>query len=113
MKWALGVLLSAGLAHGYPLDGFEHTGIRRLKGYALSNQNKIRQTVKLPPGALASMADVKLHLQGVNEGYDITPATPPSEQSSRRWSMSVIPSAVERIVFTVNPASAADAGFVP
>lgn len=76
MKWALGVLLSAGLAHGYPLDGFEHTGIRRLKGYALSNQNKIRQTVKLPPGALASMADVKLHLQGVNEGYDITPATP-------------------------------------
>ncbi|MCC6292655.1 MAG: serine hydrolase [Bryobacterales bacterium] len=75
MKWAIVLLLLAPLAQSYPLDGFEHTGIRRLKGYALSNQNKIRQTVKLPPGALATMADVKLHLRGVNERFDITSAT--------------------------------------
>lgn len=75
MKWAFVLLLLAPLAQSYPLDGFEHTGIRRLKGYALSNQNKIRQTVKLPPGALATMADVKLHLRGVNESFDITSAT--------------------------------------
>ena len=76
---ALLLAVAAGL-NGYPLDGVERTGIRRLKGYALSNAGKIRQTIKLPPGALASLADVKLHLKGVNESYDITPQTPRDAQ---------------------------------
>lgn len=77
MKRALTALLAlASAAHGYPLDGYERTGIRRLRGYALANEGKVRATVKLPPGALRTMAEVKLHLKGVNEGFDITPATP-------------------------------------
>jgi len=76
VKWAFALLLAsaAGLS-GYPLDGVDRTGIRRLKGYSLSSQGKIKQTVKLPPGALAKLADVKLHLKGVNESFDITPQT--------------------------------------
>lgn len=77
MKSALALLLLAAHAvHAYPLDGFERTGIRRLKGYALSNEGKIKQTIKLPPGALLKTADVKLHLKGINDAYDITPQTP-------------------------------------
>ncbi|MEP7362851.1 MAG: hypothetical protein ABI972_06315 [Acidobacteriota bacterium] len=76
MRLALALLLAALSVYGYPLDGFERTGIRRLKGYALSNEGKIKQTIKLPPGGLAKLADVKLNLKGVNDSYDITPQTP-------------------------------------
>ena len=80
MRAALALLLVTATAFGYPLDGFERTGIRRLKGYQLSNEGKIKQTIKLPPGALAKLADVKLHLKGVNDSFDITPQTPRDPQ---------------------------------
>jgi len=70
------LLLLQQAAFSYPLDGFERTGIRRLRGYALAHQGKIRASVKLPPGALRTLADVKLHLRGANDNYDITAATP-------------------------------------
>lgn len=69
-------LLACQTAFSYPLDGFERTGIRRLKGYSLASQGKIRASVKLPPGALRTLADIKLHLRGVNDTFDISPATP-------------------------------------
>src|SRR5688500_19962988 len=44
---------------------------------------------------------------------NISPATSPWEQSSRKWSRSVRPSLVERIVLTEKPERCADAGLVP
>ncbi|MBN8732372.1 MAG: serine hydrolase [Acidobacteria bacterium] len=76
MTRALALLLAAQALHAYPLDGFERTGIRRLKGYALSHAGRIKQTIKLPPGALLESSAVQLHLKGANDTYDITPQTP-------------------------------------
>ncbi|MDX2151824.1 MAG: hypothetical protein SFV54_13880 [Bryobacteraceae bacterium] len=46
-----------GVVFSYPLDGGGRTGIRRLEGYRLH--------LKLPPGALLNVADVRLRLKGV------------------------------------------------
>jgi beta-lactamase class A len=54
--WLLG---GAGLAPGYPLDGAERTGIRRLVGY---------RKLKLPPGALWGADQIALRLRGVELG---------------------------------------------
>jgi len=80
VRAVLALLLASAAAFGYPLDGAGRTGIRRLTGYALANAGKIRQTVKLPPGALAKLSEVTLHLKGVNEAFDITPQTPRDPQ---------------------------------
>ncbi len=57
---AVGVL-TAGPASGYPLDGFESTGIRRLLGLSLAQQGLVRDS-RLPAGALLGLADVDLRL---------------------------------------------------
>lgn len=49
-------------AQGYPLDGSEESGIRRLAGYQL--QQQATGGPKLPPGALLGSAELKLHLAG-------------------------------------------------
>ncbi len=46
----------------YPLDDVDQTGIARLEGYRLIQQEKI-QGHKLPPGALLSSAQIRLQLQ--------------------------------------------------
>jgi hypothetical protein len=48
---------------GYPLDGFESTGIRRLLGLSLAQQGLVRDS-RQPPGALLGLADVDLRLLG-------------------------------------------------
>jgi hypothetical protein len=68
MKTAVLALALSAAAFGYPLDGAERTGIRRLAAY--------RKLVKLPPGAFLNTAEIKLRLAGVNESFDITPRTP-------------------------------------
>ena len=57
----------------YPLDGAASTGIRRLTGYRLVNEGKIKGFVKLPPGALLRSDQIVLRLKGVNPSFDITP----------------------------------------
>ena len=57
----------------YPLDGVGSTGIRRLAGYRLVHEGKIKGTVRLPPGAMLPSDQILLHLKGV--AFDITPAT--------------------------------------
>jgi hypothetical protein len=68
-------LLASG-ASGYPLDGYEKTGIRRLLGYRLANEGKIAKTINLPPGALRTTAEIVLRLKGRNDSYDLTAQTP-------------------------------------
>src|SRR5580765_144735 len=67
-------LLATTPTPGYPLDGAASTGIRRLAGYKLVNEGKIKGAVKLPPGAMLRSDQVVLRLKGVN--IDITPGTP-------------------------------------
>src|SRR6266850_281613 len=57
----------------YPLDGAGSTGIRRLTGYRLVHEGKIKGAVRLPPGAALHSDQILLHLKGV--AFDITPAT--------------------------------------
>ena len=57
----------------YPLDGAGSTGIRRLTGYRLVHEGKIKGTVRLPPGAMLPSNQILLHLKGI--AFDIAPAT--------------------------------------
>lgn len=60
----------------YPLDGYDFTGIRRLRAYALMQEGKIPGNVRLLPGARLPQAAIQLRLAGVNEAYDVGPGTP-------------------------------------
>jgi len=59
----------------YPLDGAGSTGIRRLAGYQLVHEGKIKGIVRLPAGALLRGDQILLRLQGITPAFDITPAT--------------------------------------
>ncbi|MDZ7344061.1 MAG: serine hydrolase, partial [candidate division KSB1 bacterium] len=63
-------------APAYPLDGYDRTGIKRLKAFKLVQEGKMRGTSKLPPGAMLAANEIKLRLHGQNERYDISAATP-------------------------------------
>jgi hypothetical protein len=59
----------------YPLDGYDRTGIKRLKAFKLVQEGKMRGTSKLPPGAMLGEKEIKLRLQGQNDLYDISATT--------------------------------------
>ena len=46
----------------YPIDGYEHTGIKRLKRLELVKTGEIKETSKLPEGALKSWSEIQLNL---------------------------------------------------
>lgn len=56
------LLLNAVVAYAYPLDGDQHTGITRLEGYRLVQENKI-DGKHLEKGALLKTEQVELRLQ--------------------------------------------------
>lgn len=56
------LLLNIAVAYAYPLDGDHHTGITRLEGYRLVQENKIRG-LRLKKGALLKTEQVDLRLQ--------------------------------------------------
>jgi hypothetical protein len=62
------------LVSAYPLDGFQRTGIRRLQGYALAQQGKVRGP-KVPPGGLWPESRMQLRLLG-HQSLDIDGNTP-------------------------------------
>ncbi len=70
------LLLTAPPLGTYPLDGAGSTGIRRLIGYRLVHEGKIKGAVRLPPGAIWKSDRILLRLKGVNPAFDITPTTP-------------------------------------
>jgi hypothetical protein len=59
-----GVLLisSAFTINYYPIDGYAHTGIKRLKRLELIKSGELKEATKLPEGALKSYLDIKLNL---------------------------------------------------
>ena len=70
------VLLSATPLDAYPLDGASRTGIRRLAGYRLIQEGKIKGSMRLPVGALLSSGEIHLRLKGANDSFDIDLRTP-------------------------------------
>src|SRR5256714_1290737 len=70
------MLTTAPAVRTYPLDGAAATGIRRLAGYKLVNEGKIKGSVRIPPGALLHSDQILLRLKGGNPTFDITAATP-------------------------------------
>ncbi|HYW47141.1 MAG TPA: hypothetical protein VE959_30020 [Bryobacteraceae bacterium] len=68
------LLLTAPSMRTYPLDGAAATGIRRLIGYRLIHEGKIKSAVvRLPPGALLTSDQILLRLKAANPAFDITP----------------------------------------
>ncbi|WP_372944731.1 serine hydrolase [Muriicola sp.] len=47
----------------YPIDGYERTGIKRLKRLELIQSGELKTTTPLPPGALRSWEDIHLNLK--------------------------------------------------
>ena len=60
----------------YPLDGAAATGIRRLTGYRLVNEGKIKGAVKLPPGAMLRERSDRAAPERREPDFDIAPNTP-------------------------------------
>jgi len=60
-------------ALGYPLDGYEATGIRRLEAGRLAVEGTLRDD-KPPPGGRLALADVDLRLAG--QSFDLPPPDP-------------------------------------
>ncbi|RZS92018.1 serine hydrolase [Aquimarina brevivitae] len=48
--------------HHYPIDGYTHSGIKRLKRLQLAKEGKLPDP-GLPPGAYKSINDIRLHLR--------------------------------------------------
>lgn len=46
----------------YPIDGYERTGIKRLKRLELIKNGEIKEVTKLPEGAMKSYKDIKLNM---------------------------------------------------
>ncbi|MGB3144518.1 MAG: hypothetical protein WBB24_10440, partial [Maribacter sp.] len=46
----------------YPIDGYEHTGIKRLKRLELIKNGEIKDAAALPLGALKSFSEIELNL---------------------------------------------------
>lgn len=55
----------------YPLDGYETTGIRRLRAYAMILDKTMPGSLVLQPGARMSRTAIQLRLAGVNDTLDI------------------------------------------
>ncbi len=60
--FTLPVLLLLLIAFIYPIDGYERTGIKRLKRLELIQSGEIKTTTPLPAGALKSWEDINLQL---------------------------------------------------
>ncbi len=70
------VAVGAAPSGPYPLDGYEHTGIRRLEAFRLMRAGQIRGSLRLPPGALLPSEAIRLRMAGFDETFDILPDTP-------------------------------------
>ena len=51
----------------YPIDGYERTGIKRLKRLELIKNGEIKDAAALPPGALKSYDEIELNLTARKE----------------------------------------------
>jgi len=84
-KRLVGLALALGLAVAlggaaesapYPLDGYEYTGIRRLRAYSMILDGSMPGSIPIRPGARLSRDQIRLRLAGVADSFDIRPDTP-------------------------------------
>lgn len=47
----------------YPIDGYAHTGIKRLKRLELIKSGELKDPINIPPGALKNYMDIELNLK--------------------------------------------------
>lgn len=78
----------------YPLDGYEYTGIRRLRAYRMMVDGSMPGGYRLPPGAKLPASAIRLRLVDVNDTLDIGPDTPVDRE---------LELGLERIVATRDP----------
>lgn len=60
----------------YPLDGYETTGIKRLRAYRMIQEGTLAGNVPLQPGAMLGRDDIRLRLEGVADALDLPRGTP-------------------------------------
>jgi len=58
-------------ARPYPLDDYEHTGIRRLRAYSMILAGDMPGSLPIQPGARLPRSAIRLRLAGVNETLDL------------------------------------------
>ena len=68
---ALLILAAFVLPWPYPLDGYEHTGIRRLRAYAMILDGRMPGNIVLQPGARLPRDSIKLRLASINDTLDL------------------------------------------
>lgn len=78
----------------YPLDGYEHTGIRRLRAYRMILDGEMPGNIPIRPGARLSRDQIRLRMEGPAARYDIGPDTPVD---------SALQAGIERIVGRRHP----------
>ena len=89
-------LIAAGArdAFPYPLDGYEYTGIRRLRAYRMMLDGTMPGGYRLPPGAKLPMSAVRLRLTDIGGALDVGPSTTVHPELQR---------GIERIVASRDP----------
>jgi len=60
----------------YPLDGYEYTGIRRLRAYAMIRDGQMPGNVPIPPGGRLGRSEIRLRLGDAGADLDIGADTP-------------------------------------
>ncbi len=99
----------------YPLDGYEYTGIRRLRAYDLMQQGKMPGNLRLQPGARLTSEAIRLRMTGVGESFDIGGDTPldPELQKGLERAIGRHPSYRAAILDITDPAQPRFAGIRP
>lgn len=69
---ALLIAASPGGLAPYPLDGYEYTGIRRLRAYSMIREGSMPGNIPLPAGGRLLRDDIQLRLEGHEAGLDLT-----------------------------------------
>lgn len=67
-------------ASPYPLDGYDRTGIRRLRAYRMILDGEMPGNLRLPAGAELPESAIRLRLAGLNDGFDVGSAAPRDPQ---------------------------------
>ena len=80
---AAGLSLSILTAWSYPLDGYEQTGIRRLKAFQMVQDGLLTAKIKLPPGALLPSGAIRLRLADIDPGFSLGAETRPDPELQR------------------------------
>jgi len=68
---ALGLLGATVAPSPFPLDGYEHTGIRRLRAYSMILAGQMPGRLAIQAGARLPTDAIRLRLAGVNDSFDI------------------------------------------